>query len=386
MEKKTALYEWHKTHGGKIIPFGGFLLPVQYETGLIAEHCAVRQNAGLFDVSHMGEFIIQGSGALSILQKLFTNDFTNMTIGRVRYTLMCNEQGGIIDDLVVCKMDEQRYFLVVNAANREKDAAWIREKLKAENNLAGSEAVFEDVSDEYAQIALQGPASPSIIAMVSDTIPSKYYTLIENGKAAGIDCIVSRTGYTGETGFEFYCKNSDAVSLWEKLLEAGKNAGLLPCGLGARDTLRFEAAMPLYGHEMDETVNPFEASLSFAVKMDKADFIGKEALSGKENPAAIGGRFLGDRLLGDRLLGGRLRAGLKVTDRGIIREHCPVFHDGEKIGLTTSGTFCPHLKQALAMALIKAEYAVPGIKVTACVRGNIIEAEICELPFYKSPR
>ena len=359
MDKKTPLYNWHESHGGKIVPFGGFLLPVQFETGVIAEHCAVREKAGLFDVSHMGEFAISGSRALAALQRLFTNDFTNMSTGRVRYTLMCNDQGGIIDDLVVYKMDEGRYFLVVNAANREKDAAWIRSRLGN-----STDAVFEDLSDSYAQIALQGPASPSILGSVSETIPVKYYTFIEKGKAAGIDCIVSRTGYTGETGFELYCGSKDAEALWEKLLEAGKDDGLIPCGLGARDTLRLEAAMPLYGHEMDETITPFEAALSFAVKMEKTDFIGKEALTGKENP-------------------GRLRTGLRVTGRGIIREHCQVFYQGKNIGMTTSGTFCPHLKQALAMALLNVEYAGPGVRLEADVRGKMIEAETCALPFYK---
>ena len=355
MEKKTPLYDWHETHGAKIVPFGGYLLPVQYETGVIAEHNAVRERAGLFDVSHMGEFVIAGTGALNAIQQLFTNDFANMNAGRVRYTLMCNEQGGIIDDLVVCKMAEDRYFLVVNAANREKDAAWIKSRL-------APGAVFEDVSDSFAQIAIQGPASASILTSLSATIPQKYYTLIEEGKAGGIGCIVSRTGYTGETGFELYCKSGDAVLLWEKLLEAGKG-GLLPCGLGARDTLRFEAAMPLYGHEMDESVDPFEAALSFAVKTDKASFIGKEALARREKPS-------------------RIRTGLKVTGKGIIREHCPVFFEGNNIGVTTSGTFCPWLKQAYAMALIKAEYALPGVRVEADVRGKPVEAETCALPFY----
>ncbi|MCL2320108.1 MAG: glycine cleavage system aminomethyltransferase GcvT, partial [Treponema sp.] len=175
MEKKTPLYLWHETHGGKIVPFGGYLLPVQYETGVITEHCAVREKAGLFDVSHMGEFVISGKGALAALQRLFTNDFTGMTTGRVRYTLMCNDKGGIIDDLVVYKMDETRYFLVVNASNREKDAAWIQSR------LSGDDAVFEDCSDSFAQIALQGPASPSILAAVFATIPQKYYTFIEKG-------------------------------------------------------------------------------------------------------------------------------------------------------------------------------------------------------------
>ena len=355
-----------------MVPFGGYLLPVQYEAGVIAEHCAVRERAGLFDVSHMGEFVIAGKDALAALQRLFTNDFTNMTIGRVRYTLMCNDQGGIIDDLVICKMAEDRYFLVVNAANREKDAAWIKSRLSP--GQRPGDLSFEDVSDSFAQIALQGPASPSILASVSDTIPQKYYTLIERGKACGIECIVSRTGYTGETGFELYCKSQDAEAFWTKLLEAGQSAGnngspgLVPCGLGARDTLRLEAAMPLYGHEMDETVNPFEAALSFAVKMDKDDFIGKAALTaalaGRESPA-------------------RIRTGLKVIGRGIVREHCPVSHQGENIGMTTSGTFCPWLKQSLAMALLNTEYTGPGMRLDAEVRGKLIEVETCALPFYK---
>jgi aminomethyltransferase len=339
-----------------MVPFGGYLLPVQYESGVITEHNAVRERAGLFDVSHMGEFVIKGNAALANLQQILTNDFTNMTIGRVRYTLMCNEAGGIIDDLVVCKMDEGRYFLVVNAANREKDAAWIRGRL-------GGDVSFEDVSDSFAQIALQGPASPGILASLSNTIPEKYYTLIEQGTVAGIDCMVSRTGYTGETGFEFYCKNADAELLWEKLLGAGKGLGLIPCGLGSRDTLRLEASMPLYGHEMDDTVNPFEAALSSAVKMDKSGFIGKASLVGKENPS-------------------RIRVGLRITGRGIAREHFPVFAGGKPVGKTTSGTFCPWLKQAFAMALVDTAIARPGTPCEVDVRGKKIESEICSLPFY----
>ncbi|MDR2803363.1 MAG: glycine cleavage system aminomethyltransferase GcvT, partial [Treponema sp.] len=255
MEKKTPLYQWHESHGGKIVPFAGYLLPVQYEQGVIAEHNAVRKCAGLFDVSHMGEFVIKGRDALPNLQRILSNDFRDMSIGRVRYTLMCNENGGIVDDLVVCKMADDRYMLVVNAANREKDAAWIKA------HIEGSGVSFEDISDTLAQIAIQGPASLPILSSVSNTIPEKYYTLIEKGQAAGVDCIVSRTGYTGETGFELYCPPEKAETLWERLLEAGKGAGLIPCGLGARDTLRLEAAMPLYGHEMNDSVTPFEAAL-----------------------------------------------------------------------------------------------------------------------------
>jgi len=355
MEKKTPLYDWHVSHNGKIVPFGGFLLPVQYETGVISEHTAVRTQAGLFDVSHMGEFLISGAGALKTIQNLFTNDFTGMAAGRIRYTLMCNDNGGIVDDLIVYKISEESYLLVVNAANREKDAAWIQSRL--------SDAVFEDLSDSYGQIALQGPASPSILASVSGTVPQKYYSFIEKGKAAGIDCIISQSGYTGESGYELYCKTEDTVKLWEALLEAGKKDGLIPCGLGARDTLRFEAAMPLYGHEMSDTITPFEAGLHFAVKMNKSDFIGKAALAGKEKPS-------------------RIRVGLRVTGQGIIRENMEVFYKGENIGFTTSGTFCPYLKKAFAMALIKTEYSSQGTKIEANVRGRMIEAEIIALPFY----
>jgi aminomethyltransferase len=356
MEKKTPLYDWHKANGGKIVPFAEYLLPVQYETGLIAEHCAVREKAGLFDVSHMGEFVISGKGALTAIQRLLTNDFAKMAAGRVRYTLMCNEMGGIIDDLVVYKLDEGRYLLVVNAANREKDAAWIQSHLE--------NAVFEDLSDSYGQIALQGPASTSILAQLSETIPPKYYTFIENGKVAGIDCIISQTGYTGEAGYEFYCKSGDTEALWERLLDAGKSAGIVPCGLGARDTLRLESSMPLYGHDMDEKINPFEAALSFAVKMDKDDFIGKNALLGKEKPE-------------------RLRTGIKAVGRGIIREQCRVFYRGKNVGVTTSGTWLPWLKQSMAMALLDSACSQPGLEVNVDVRGKMIEAETCALPFYK---
>lgn len=363
MEKKTPLYQWHLSHGGRLVPFAGYLLPVQYEQGLIAEHLAVREKAGLFDVSHMGEFVLQGPGALAALQLLFTNDFSGMNVGRVRYTLMCSDGGGVIDDLVVCRMAEDRYMLVVNAANREKDAAWIRACLASRRDGKAGEVSFEDISDSLAQIALQGPESEGILASLSADIPEKYYTLIENSSAAGIDCIVSRTGYTGEAGFELYCSPEKAEKLWEALLEAGKDKGLIPCGLGARDTLRLEAAMPLYGHEMDETVTPFEAGLGFAVKMGKDDFIGKKALLGKEKPS-------------------RVRTGLRATGRGIIREGARLFHRGEPVGKTTSGTFCPYLKEALAMALVDSAQAEPGTRIEADVRGKMIPAETCALPFY----
>ncbi|MDR2793805.1 MAG: glycine cleavage system aminomethyltransferase GcvT [Treponema sp.] len=362
MEKKTPLYAWHEAHGGKIVPFAGYLLPVQYEQGVIAEHEAVRNRCGIFDVSHMGEFIITGQDALKNLQHILTNNISYMPVGRVRYTLMCNDTGGVVDDLVVCNMNGNaagRYLLVVNAANREKDAVWIR------SHLEGS-VQFEDVSDSMAQIALQGPLSERILARLADpsSIPSLYYTLIENGKVGGIPCIVSRTGYTGEQGFELYCAPDDAVPLWEKLLNAGKDDGLTPCGLGSRDTLRLEAAMPLYGHEMSDDITPFEAGLSFAIKMEKPDFIGKQSLIGRETPA-------------------RIRTGLRVIGRGISRGGEDVFVDGVVIGKTTSGSFSPHLKEAIAMALVQREYTADGRKVEIDIRGRRIEAVVTVLPFYK---
>lgn len=359
MELKTPLFAWHESHGGKIVPFAGYLLPVQYETGVIAEHMAVRTAAGLFDISHMGEIFLTGPDALANIQNLMTNDCSGMPDGRVRYTLMCYENGGVVDDLVVCRLGEEKYLLVVNAANRHKDAAWI------ESHLFGN-VKFEDASDRYAQIALQGPKAPEILAKLADStsIPVKYYTLIENGTVGGISCIVSRTGYTGELGYELYCAPENAETLWNLLLNAGKDEGLIPCGLGARDTLRLEAAMPLYGHEMSETVTPFEANLSFAVKLNKQDFIGKKALEENSVPT-------------------RIRVGLKMTGRGIARGGEEIFKNGEKIGATTSGTFCPYLKTAVAMALISPASAEPGTPVEIDIRGRKIAAEIVALPFYK---
>ena len=281
-----------------------------------------------------------------------------METGRVRYALLCNDDGGIIDDLVVCKLDDERYFLVVNAANREKDFSWIHPRV-------GEGAKATDVSDRYAQIALQGPAAPLILSRLaeSSSIPSKYYTLVENGRVAGIPCIVSKTGYTGEQGYELYCAPSDAVSLWEALLKTGTDEGLRPCGLGSRDTLRLEASMPLYGHEMDETVTPFEASLSGAVKLDKKDFIGKSSLAAKQSSE-------------------RVRVGVVVIGHGIARGGEAVLRDGKEAGRTTSGTWCPTLQGAFAMAIVNREDSAPGTPLEIIVRGKSVAACVTPLPFY----
>lgn len=358
MERKTPLYDVHIAEGGKIVPFAGYLLPVQYAGGVIKEHMAVRQAAGLFDVSHMGEILFTGPTALDTLNHLLTNDFTDMPAGRVRYSVMCNEKGGVIDDLVIYKFGDEEYLAVVNAANRHKDYAHM-----AANLLPGTKA--EDISDSVAQLALQGPAAPAVLgSLVSeDKLPKKYYTAVRDVDINGMKCMISRTGYTGELGYEIYTAPENAVALWKTLREAGGEHGLIPCGLGARDTLRLEAAMPLYGHEMDEDISPLEAGLGFGVKMGKSDFIGKAALEAAGEPS-------------------RVRVGLEITGRGIAREHQDVFIGEEKIGVTTSGTHCPAVGKAVAMALVSADRSAAGTEVDVDIRGRRVSAVIVPLPFY----
>lgn len=359
MELKTPLYDAHVKAGGKIVPFAGYLLPVQYETGVIKEHMAVRTQAGLFDVSHMGEVLCEGKDALANLQMLLTNNFDNMVDGQARYSPMCNEKGGTVDDLIVYKKADEKYLIVVNAANKDKDYEWML-------THQFGEVTFKDVSDKYAQLALQGPKALDILKKLTaeENIPEKNYYAVFDAEVAGIPCIVSRTGYTGEDGVELYLESSKAEKMWDVLLETGKEEGLIPCGLGARDTLRMEAAMPLYGHEMDDETTPLETGLKFAVKMKKEEFIGKKALEEQGEPK-------------------RTRVGLKVTGRGIIREHQDVYLNGEQIGCTTSGTHCPYLGYPIAMALVESGSVELGTVVQVEVRGRQVEAEVVALPFYK---
>lgn len=360
MELKTPLYGAHVKAGGKIVPFAGYLLPVQYGTGVITEHMAVREKAGLFDVSHMGEVLCQGKDALANLQKLLTNDFTNMVDGQARYSPMCNENGGTVDDLIVYKRGDNDYFIVVNAANKDKDYQWMLDH-------QFGEVTFTDASSEYGQIALQGPKAMEILKKLTaeENIPKKYYHAVFDTEVAGIPCIISKTGYTGEDGVELYLATENAEKMWDTLLEAGKDEGLIPCGLGARDTLRMEAAMPLYGHEMDDEISPLETGLKFAVKMGKEEgFIGKKAMEERGEPKIT-------------------RIGLKVTGRGIIREHQDIYVGEKKIGHTTSGTHCPFLGYPIAMALVDAGSVEIGNKVEVDVRGRKVEAEVIALPFYK---
>ena len=357
--KRTPLYEAHLRCGGKMVEFGGFEMPVQYQTGVIKEHMAVRTACGLFDVSHMGEVLLEGPDAVRNLNWLLTNDYTKMEDGQARYSPMCNEQGGTVDDLIVYRMSETRYLIVVNASNREKDVAWIRAHLSGQVTMT-------DVSDAWGQIALQGPLAERILAKLTEAenIPLKNYYACFDRNVGGVNCIVSRTGYTGSDGFELYTAAAETEKLWDLLLETGREEGLIPCGLGARDTLRLEAAMPLYGHELSDTISPLTAGLGFFVKMNKPDFIGKAALEAAGKPAAK-------------------RIGLKAVGRGILREHQDVYLGDQRIGQTTSGTHCPYIGYPAAMAIVDTAYAEIGTRVEVDVRGRRVEAEIVPMPFYK---
>ncbi|MCD8021540.1 MAG: glycine cleavage system aminomethyltransferase GcvT [Lachnospiraceae bacterium] len=361
MEKTTPLYEIHKQSGGRMVPFAGYLMPVQYEAGLIAEHMAVRNACGLFDVSHMGEITCVGSDALPLLNRLMTNDFTDMTDGQARYSVMCYEDGGCIDDLIVYKIKEGHYFIVVNAANKDRDFAWMKDHEKGR-------AEFTDISDSVAQIAVQGPKAKEILGRLlpQEALPARYYSANFGASIHGMHCAISKSGYTGSDGYELYLAAADAPTMWKLLLESGKDDGLLPCGLGARDTLRLEAGMPLYGHEMSESISPLEAGLNFAVKLSKDSFIGRSALAA--TPIM------------------RIRVGLKVTGRGIVREHMMVYQGEIRVGETTSGTHAPYLGYPIAMALVDINVSSTGTKLTADVRGRKVEMEVVPLPFYSRTR
>ncbi len=354
---KTPLYDRHVQHGGKMVPFAGYLLPVQYPAGVVREHTAVREKAGLFDVSHMGEVTFEGPGALACIQRLLCNDFSTLAVGRVRYSPMLNPSGGVIDDVLVYRLAAERYLMVVNAANRHKDVAHIL------TETAGKAAVA-DISDSVGQLALQGPMAEAILARLAppDRIPQKYYSFIDNVPVAGVNCLVSRTGYTGEDGFELYFAPENAETLFDALLAAGEPYGLMLCGLGCRDTLRLEAAMPLYGHEMDDTVTPPETALGQYVKLDKPDFIGRGSLLAAGAPR-------------------RARVGLRMVGRGIAREHFPVYAGERPVGHTTSGTYCPTVGP-VAMALVDIACSQPGTRLDVEIRGGRVEAEVVPLPFY----
>jgi len=361
--KKTSLYELHIKYGGEIVDFAGWALPVQYPKGIIHEHRLVRNGVGLFDVSHMGEFMFTGKGAEAAINHLLTNDYTGMPEGKVRYSLMCNEKGGIVDDVVVYKFNDEKFMMVVNAGNREKDVEWIKKNLLPD-------CVFEDISDSIGQIAIQGPLAQDV--MHNSCGPVTYYSFLNNVNIGGVKCLVSATGYTGEKGYEIYCDAKDTPKVYELLMAAGKEFGIEPCGLGARDTLRMEAGMPLYGHELSEDILATETGLDFAIKLNK-NFIG----SGKLKYTIM--KYI--------------RTGAKFLDRGIAREGTKIYCGDEEVGYVTSGTHSPTLEYPIAMIRIRKEYchrdaaeATSSRQLIADVRGRKLRTEIVPLPFYKVQR
>ncbi|MBM4762269.1 glycine cleavage system aminomethyltransferase GcvT [Bacillus sp. B15-48] len=360
--KRTPLFDVYKHYNGKTIDFGGWELPVQFSS-IKEEHEAVRTKAGLFDVSHMGEFELIGSGSLPFLQKMMTNDVEKLENGGAQYTAMCDEKGGTIDDLIIYQLANNHYILVVNAANIEKDFEWLKGHLE-------KDLVLKNVSNEIAQLAIQGPMAESILQKLSPDFDLKkigFFKFNKEVNLKGKTALVSRTGYTGEDGFEIYCKPEDTIDLWNDILEAGKTEGILPCGLGARDTLRFEANLLLYGQELSPEISPLEAGIGFAVKLNKeVDFIGKIALKNqKENGLE------------------RKIVGIEMMDRGIPRFGYSVFRDGRKIGTITSGTQSPSLKRNIGLALLEITSTKIGTEVEVEVRGKRLKAVVVSTPFYK---
>ena len=360
--KRTPLFDVYKEYGGKTIDFGGWDLPVQFSS-IKEEHEAVRTKAGLFDVSHMGEIEVKGSDSLAYLQKMMTNDVSKIKNGGAQYTAMCYENGGTVDDLLVYKIEDNHYLLVVNASNIEKDFEWLEDHLEGEVEI-------ENLSEGMAQLALQGPVAEGTLQKLSaehDLSQIGFFKFSEEVDLNGKKALVSRTGYTGEDGFEIYCKSEDAVSLWRDILETGKCAGVIPCGLGARDTLRFEANLALYGQELSSEISPLEAGIGFAVKLNKEeDFIGKQALKHqKENGLP------------------RKLVGIEMIDRGIPRHGYPVFKGDTQIGEVTTGTQSPTLKKNIGLALLDFKETEVGNEVEVEIRGKRLRAVVSATPFYK---
>jgi aminomethyltransferase len=356
--KRTPLFAAHQALGARFVDFGGWQMPVQY-TGIIAEHHAVRQRAGLFDVSHMGEIELRGPRALAACQALTVNDVGRLHDGQAQYSLLCLPSGGVVDDIIVHRIAPERLLLCVNAGNTEKDLAWVRE------HRGGAEVV--DRSAEVAQLALQGPRATDILMPVTDLplrdIPSFSF---REGQVAGRRALVAHTGYTGEDGWEVYCGAEAALAVWNALLDAGRPFGIAPAGLGARDTLRLERALPLYGHELTEETTPLEAGLGWVVRLNKGEFIGRDVLL-RQREAGV-----------ERNL-----VGLLMRAPGIPRQGYRIFHGRDAVGAVTSGTKSPTLGKAIALGYVASTWEEVGTKLGIEIRGRMSEAEVVPLPFYK---
>lgn len=366
--KRTALYERHKNLGGRLIPFAGWEMPVQY-SGILAEHRAVREDAGLFDLGHMGELEVTGPDALAFLQYTTTNDLAELKPGEAKYTLLSNENGGVTDDVIVYRNPdgEDGYTVVMNASNAPRDVEWWREMRVRRDDM---NVALDDISQVTGMIAIQGPKAEHISQKIVATPLSQiaYFTW-QNATIAGVPAKIARTGYTGEDGFEFYASNDAIGMIWDALLEAGETDGLVPVGLGARDTLRLEARMPLYGQELGDDISPYEAGLGWAVKLDKGDFIGRDRMAAVKQHGAE-----------------RKSVGFKLVGRGgAPRPHYPVQVDGETVGEVTSGAMSPTLQENIGLAMIRRSEAGIGKPLQIVVRGKPVDAVQVKTPFYKRP-
>lgn len=358
--KNTALTNQHIQLGAKMVPFAGYNMPVQYE-GINIEHETVRKAVGVFDVSHMGEFILKGDNALALIQKVTSNDASKLYDGKVQYSCLPNETGGIVDDLLVYRIDEKTYMLVVNASNIDKDWEWI----SARNNLGVD---MKNISDRTSLLAVQGPKAAETLQSLCDMdLASMDYYTFKKGKFAGVDnVLVSATGYTGAGGFEIYFDNEHAQHIWDAVFEAGKPFGIKPIGLGARDTLRLEMGFCLYGNDIDDTTSPLEAGLGWVTKFTKPFTNSQALLQQKQNGVS------------------RKLVGFEMVDRGIPRHHYPIVDaDGNDIGLVTSGTQSPSMQKAIGMGYVKTEFAAEGTEIYISIRNNKIKAKVVKPPFYK---
>lgn len=357
--KRTPFYEKHVQLCAKILPFAGYFMPIQYMS-ILEEHRVVRENVGVFDVSHMGEFIVSGANAGNFLNYITINDVSKLTIGQVQYSAMCYPNGGIVDDLLVyCFADH--YMLVVNGSNLEKDFNWIKSHLPADVNL-------KNISDETGLLAIQGPKSFDTLQKLTkvnlESIPFYHFT---EGELAGFQMIISRTGYSGEKGFELYHNPKNSIKLWDDIFEAGKEFGIKPIGLGARDTLRLEMKYALYGNDIDQTTNPIEAGLGWITKLDKGDFIGRNVLVKVKEEAPI-----------------RRNIAFEMMGRAIPRHGYKVFANGREIGIVTSGTQSPTLKKGIGAAYVAAEYSNTGSVIEIDIRGKLNKAVVIKPPFVPS--
>jgi len=358
--KRTPLYERHREAGAKFVDFGGWEMPVQYSS-ILEEHKAVRTAVGLFDVSHMGEIEIRGPRALEVVQRLTTNDASRLDIFQVQYSTLCYPHGGIVDDLTVYRLGREHFFLCVNAANIDKDLAWIVEQ-------AHGDADIINTSAEIAQLALQGRHAQATLQPLCDiSLDSVRYYWSARGRVQGIDALISRTGYTGEDGFEIYCPAAQGPELWSYLMAAGLPYGIKPIGLGACDTLRLEMGYALYGHDITGDTTPLQAGLGWIVKLNKGSFIGREALL-KERAEGVTRRLVG----------------LELIDRGVARAHYHVLADGETVGEMTSGTFSPSLNKSLGLGYVRPVYAKVGTPLQVDIRGKSAQARVASTPFYPS--